>query len=225
MDTQHHVTQRGNAGRFVLQSSTDRLVYLQLLEHYCRIYHLSPLGYCLMTNHVHLIVVPQRIDSLELVLKQTHGRYATYFNARYESSGHVWQGRYYSCPMDRAHLWRALRYTELNPVRAGLVAEPAAYQWSSAATHCGRANRDTILSLAPWPEPWSANDWFGYLHDLVAEAEANAIRQSTHTGRPLGDLEFVDRLERSLGRRLAPEAGGRPRKIVAEARQTSLMLD
>ena len=90
-----------------------------------------------MSNHVHLIVVPARHDSLRLALKHTHGRYAAYFNARFASSGHVWQGRFYSCPLDLPHLWAALRYTELNPVRAGMVADPAAYHWSSAAAHCG----------------------------------------------------------------------------------------
>src|SRR5579871_771625 len=117
VDVPHHITQRGNAGRFVLECDADRLVYLHLLQHYSQLYHLSLLGYCLMTNHVHLIAVPERNQAMELALKQTHGRYATYFNARYECSGHVWQGRYYSCPLDLAHLWAALRYTELNPVR------------------------------------------------------------------------------------------------------------
>lgn len=77
-----------------------------------------------MSNHVHLIVVPRRSDALAQALKHTHGRYASYCNVSHTSSGHVWQGRYYSCPLDSSHLWEALRYTELNPVRAGLVWYP-----------------------------------------------------------------------------------------------------
>jgi putative transposase len=136
-DTPHHVTQRGNARQFILETDTDRLVYLDLLRRHGALHGLGLLGYCLMSNHVHLIVVPARHDSLRLALKHTHGRYAAYFNARFASSGHVWQGRFYSCPLDLPHLWAALRYTELNPVRAGMVADPAAYHWSSAAAHCG----------------------------------------------------------------------------------------
>jgi len=136
LDTPHHVTQRGNARQFILESDAGRLVYLQLLQHYCQFHHLSLLGYCLMSNHIHLIVIPQQPDSLAVALKQVHGRFAAYFNASHQSSGHVWQGRYYSCPLDTPHLWAGLRYTELNPVRAGLVAEPEAFRCSSAAKHC-----------------------------------------------------------------------------------------
>jgi len=74
-----------------------------------------------MSNHVHLIAVPRKADVLARTLKETHGRFASYWNALHHSTGHVWQGRYYSCPLDEPHLWEASRYTELNPVRASLV--------------------------------------------------------------------------------------------------------
>jgi REP element-mobilizing transposase RayT len=119
----HHVTQRGNARQFILADDDERLVYLNLLRKYVQLHELSMLGYCLLSNHVHLLAVPRKPDALPLALKQTHGRYASYWNAAHRSSGHVWQGRFYSCPLDSYHLWVALRYTELNPVRAGLVAK------------------------------------------------------------------------------------------------------
>jgi putative transposase len=75
-----------------------------------------------MSNHVHLIAVPSTAEALALSLRPAHGRYASYWNALHSSTGHVWQGRFYSCPLDDSHLWQALRYVELNPVRAGLVA-------------------------------------------------------------------------------------------------------
>ena len=116
-----------------------------------------------MSNHVHLIAVPERDDSLRLALKHTHGRYAAYFNARCASSGHVWQGRYYSCPLDLPHLWAALRYTELNPVRAGMVEDPDAYPWSSAAAHCGGNHPDAALDMQlggrHGPPPRGASIW------------------------------------------------------------------
>jgi putative transposase len=135
VDVPHHVTQRGNARQYILASDADRTVYLSLFREYAAHHELSVMGYCLMSNHVHLIAIPQRLDSLALALKHTHGRYASYWNAKHTSSGHVWHGRPYSCPLDSPHLWAALRYTELNPVRAGLVTEAEAWQWSSAAAH------------------------------------------------------------------------------------------
>ena len=94
----HHVTQRGNARQSILAADSERLVYLQLLRQYVELHGLSLLGYCLMSNHVHLVVVPRKAEALALALKQTHGRYASYWNAAHRSSGHVWQGRFYSCP-------------------------------------------------------------------------------------------------------------------------------
>jgi putative transposase len=117
----HHITQRGNARRFILEKEADRTVYLDLLRRSAGMHGVALIGYCLMSNHVHLVAVPSKADGLARMLKDTHGRFASYWNAVHYSSGHVWQGRYYSCPLDESHLWEALRYTELNPVRARLV--------------------------------------------------------------------------------------------------------
>src|SRR5438874_6360640 len=189
LDVPHHVTQRGNARRYILDSDSDRLVYLDLLRHSCQLYKLSLLGYCLMSNHVHLVVTPRSTDSLALALKDTHGRYATYWNVSHTSSGHVWQGRYYSCPLDLSHLWAALRYTELNPVRAGLVSVPDAYRWSSAAAHCGTGSPDVALEMDCWKKHWNATQWRDYPAGQGTESEAEMIRHCTHTGRPLGTAE------------------------------------
>jgi putative transposase len=177
-----------------------------------------------MSNHVHLIVVPRRSDSIALALKHTHGRYAAYFNARHLSSGHVWQGRYYSCPLDPAHLWAAMRYTELNPVRAGLAAAAEDYPWSSAALHCGHFDGDATVDLEPWREAWDSTGWSEYLFGDGDAAEVEAIRRCTHTGRPLGTPEFVGALEQ-VGRRLGPEKGGRPPKASPDPRQEDLVLE
>src|SRR5215831_9314990 len=139
VDVPHHVTQRGNARQVIFGCDADRLTYLELLRQHCELYQLSLLGYCLMSNHVHLVVIPRASHSLAQALKHTHGRYAAYWNARQCCSGHVWQGRFYSCPLDDAHLWTALRYVELNPVRAGVVDAAERWRWSSAASHCGAA--------------------------------------------------------------------------------------
>ncbi len=224
VDTPHHVTQRGNGRHFVLESDSDRLVYLDLLRNYTRLHLLRLLGYCLMSNHVHLVVTPQRPESLAVAMRHVHGRYAAYFNARYGSSGHVWQGRYYSCPMDASRFWSALRYVELNPVRAGLAANAADYPWSSAALHCGDAGADGLVDLLDWGEVWTPTVWRAHLAAGQTEQEAESIRRSTHTGRPLGGFDFVKSLEKALQRKLDPGKGGRPRKTAIDARQACLFL-
>jgi putative transposase len=218
----HHVTQRGNARQFILSSDGDRAVYLGLLGDYAQLHGLSLLGYCLMSNHVHLIVVPRQSDSLARTLKQTHGRYASYWNACHKSSGHVWQGRYYSCPLDMPHLWAALRYIELNPVRAGLVGEAESWGWSSAAAHCGASSAAACLEMDIWRQHWNVASWREYLAVRDTELEAVAIRQCTHTGRPLGTPDFVANLEQATLRRLAPQKGGRPKNALLDDRQDQL---
>jgi putative transposase len=215
----HHVTQRGNGRQYILTSSQERQLYLELLREFAELHRLSVMGYCLMSNHVHLIAVPQELESLSHTLKQTHGRYAAYWNTLHHSSGHVWQGRFYSCPLDVEHLWLALRYTELNPVRAGLVQSAAEWEWSSAAVHGGQRRSDW-LAMEVWRAVWDEERWAAFLHRGETETERVAIRRSTHTGRPLGSSEFVDRLEQTMQRKLRPERAGRrarPREQKAEA--------
>jgi putative transposase len=215
LNTPHHVTQRGNQRRAVFEIENDRSVYLGLLQRHASHQGLSILGYCLMPNHVHLIVVPQKENALRIALRNTHGRYAAYLNARLSTSGHVWQGRYYSCPMDDDYLWRALRYTERNPVRAGLVNDPVEYPWSSAQVHSGW-RRDEIVDLETWSGQWSEAGWREYIDAKEVERECAELRSRTHTGRPLGSAGFVGRLEQSLDRRLAPRHGGRQARDASE---------
>jgi putative transposase len=221
----YHITQRGNARRDVFESQGDRLVYLSLLRQYARLHQLSLLGYCLMSNHVHLVAIPHRPDSMARALLHAHGRYAACLNTRQGASGHVWQGRYYSCPLDQRHLWAALRYAECNPVRAAMLSAPEDFPWSSAAAHCSGEDPQHILDLEPWRDYWTPPDWRFFLHATGAgerDAEAGEIRAHTHTGRPLGSSGFVRDLERELGRSLAPHKGGRPPKSMLDPRQCSI---
>lgn len=223
VDVPHHVTQRGNARQKIFAGDTDRVTYLELLREYSQFYRLSLLGYCLMSNHVHLIVLPQAPDALSQSLKQAHGRYASYWNAAQSSSGHVWQGRFYSCPLDEPHLWAALRYAELNPVRAAMVTSAAQWPWSSAAAHCGPAPSDGFLDVERWRRRWTPAEWHQFLLEGNASAEDNALRRCTHTGRPLGSAAFVANLEECTSRPLAPRKGGRPRKVAPDGAQDNLI--
>jgi putative transposase len=220
-DIPHHVTQRGNARQLVFDADADRATYLQLLQQYSELYGLSLLGYCLMSNHVHLVAVPGTPTALGDTLKHTHGRYAAYWNARQARSGHVWQGRFYSCPLDDDHLWEALRYVELNPVRAGMVADAVLWKWSSAASHCSAVS-DGWLDMKRWQARWTAAGWREYLALGECATELDALRRCTHTGRPLGTPEFVVALEKSTLRLLAPRKGGRPKNPAPDSRQGKL---
>src|SRR5260370_29137047 len=212
VDVHHHVTQRGNGRQVILSDDTDRVAYLELLRQCSELHGLSLLGYCLMSNHVHLIAVPRTAEALALTLKHTHGRYASYWNARRGSSGHVWQGRFYSCPLGETHLWEALRYVELNPVRAAMAAAPEQWRWSSAAAHCGPAASDSVLEMERWRKRWTRAEWRAHLAAGESATDVTALRQSTHTGRPLDRAEFVAALEHSTLRSLAPRKAGRPKK-------------
>ena len=225
LDIPHHVTQRGNARRFLLDSDADRAVYLRLLRENIRIYEVALVGYCLMSNHVHLIAIPTKIDGLAEALKQTHARYACYWNVTHGSSGHVWQGRYYSCPLDQSHLWEALRYTELNPVRARLVDQAEHWPWSSAGSHCTVEDSNEFLSLDVWRSQWTTSLWREYL--ALGELGPNLalIRQRTHTGRPLGNAEFVHDLEKATKRPLTLQKRGPREKVVADRRQAALNFE
>jgi REP-associated tyrosine transposase len=220
----HHITQRGNARRFILQDEADRKVYLDLLRQSTEQHGVALIGYCLMSNHVHLVAVPRKADVLARTLKETHGRFASYWNALHHSTGHVWQGRYYSCPLDEPHLWEALRYTELNPVRASLVGRAECWDWSSAAAHCVQDSTEAWLAMHLWRGRWSAVTWRAYLDAGVAESQLTAIRRSTYSGRPLGSQEFTRTLEKETKRRLAPQKRGPKKKTDTSENQKTFFF-
>ena len=205
----HHVTQRGNRRADVFLCDRDRRRYLSMLAGYKARYGLRVWAYCLMTNHVHFVAVPDAADSLGRTLRDTHQAYASWLNRRLGESGHLWQGRFFSCVLDDAHLWAAVRYVERNAVRAGLVARAEDWPWSSAAAHCGLRG-DPLLS--PVEMPWLVADWSAYLGE-EDEAEREAIRQQTRTGRPCGSGAFLDHLASTRGRILRPrKRGPKPRE-------------
>jgi putative transposase len=182
------------------------------LQQYSQHYALRILGYCLMTNHVHLVVLPLQETALARTLREVHGRYARYRNAIERSSGHVWQNRYYSCAIDGVRLAGVMRYVELNPVRAGLVRVAEDFAWSSALIHLGGADRAGLLDLEAWRRTWTPEAWASLLRE--GEDHATAIREATHSGRVLGGEGFVAELERRLQRRIAPGKAGRPKNEV-----------
>jgi len=207
----YHVTQRGNRREDVFFGDADRQRYLQLLLEYSVKHRLAILAYCLMRNHVHVVCVPPRDNSLSLVFKPLNLRHAQYINWTREISGRLWQGRFFSCPLDDPHLWAAIRYAERNPVRARIVLRAEDYPWSSAAAHCG-LRHDPLLSALPEARPMGTADWSKWLEDPEDEKMLATIRLHTRTGRPAGCKEFIAGLESRLGRRLQARSVGRPRR-------------
>jgi putative transposase len=159
----HHVTQRGNNREVVFYSDSDRVRYLELLADACLDIGVDIHGYCLMPNHVHLLVTPLHEAALSTALQHAHQAYSVFINNSRGRCGHLWQNRFYSTPMSRRHCWLALRYVELNPVRAKLVDQPAAWRWSSAAVHEGKIAPPAFLSLKEWSLEFTSDQWQNWL--------------------------------------------------------------
>ena len=200
----HHVTQRGNRCLPTFFCDDDYLAYLALLAEHAQAARVAVWAYCLMPNHVHLILVPSTEDGLRAALGETHRRYTRRVNLREGWRGHLWQERFASFPLDDAHLWGAVRYIERNPVRAKLVAQPADWRWSSARAHLAGED-DGLVTVAPLREQFG--DWSTYLAGSE-EAEAEPLRQHGRTGRPLGHAAFLARPEELAGKRLAKRRPG-----------------
>jgi putative transposase len=159
-----------------------------------------------MTNHIHTIVVPQSADALASTFRDAHSKYGSWFNRKYELTGHLWQGRFYSCVLGEDHLWNAVRYVELNPVRAGIVSRAEDYRWSSARAHV--QGTDDALLNRDLPLVKEIVDWSGWLAGGDVRTDSEAIRKATERDFPLGSDEFVARLELELGRCLRPQKRG-----------------
>ena len=201
----HHVTQRGNRRQETFFCEDDYEAYLELMAQWCSRCGVDVWAYCLMPNHVHLVAVPEKRDSLRRAVGEAHRRYTRRINFREQWRGHLWQERFSSFVMDDAHVLAAMRYIELNPVRAGLVADPGAYRWSSARAHLAGQD-DALVKVQPMLD--YVGDWPKYLALDVDEREAALLRMHARTGRPLGSETFVMDLERILGRYLRKQKPG-----------------
>ena len=174
-------------------------------------------------------VIPGGPESLALALGQAHSQYSLEQNRRQQRVGHLWQNRFFSCPLEPAHLLRALLYVELNPVRAGIVAQAQNWRWSSVRAHTSLHARDELLDW-PWYEwmeearlgAWSYADWRAILRQAQPPEELDQIRRATRLGEPLGSEEFVNSLEAKANRRLRVWPQGRPATKRSVAGQTSL---
>lgn len=205
----HHVTQRGVRRMEIFLGPDDYRAYLELLGEWCGKAGTEVWAYCLMPNHVHLILVPRDADGLRAGLGETHRRYARAINRREDWQGHLWQERFHSFPMEEDYLLACACHVELNPVRAKLAKRPEDWRWSSAGAHLsgeadGMTKIEPLLTRAP--------DWQGLLQGGLEQDRLEEIRRHVRSGHPLGSARYFTGLKRLLGRDLQPRAVGRPKK-------------
>ncbi|MFN4290731.1 MAG: transposase [Permianibacter sp.] len=212
----HHIVQRGHNRQVVFAEPEDFQRYLDTLVEFKDQYGVSVYGYCLMTNHVHLLVAPQDVSGLGALMKRLAGRQTRYHNQLEGRRGTLWESRYKSSPVDTdEYLLACLRYIEMNPVRAAMVEKPEQYPWSSCRAHLG-------LQSCPWLDAMPLSlytdahaDWIdryrAYLQATVAASEWASIREAVARGQLTGTNRFVDEVERILGRRIEKRGPGRPR--------------
>jgi len=207
----YHATHRGNHREKIFFNNDDRGRYLSRLDQYAKRFEMEILAYCLMSNHVHLIVVGRKPDSLARAIGNAHRQYSRDINRENGWTGHLWANRFYSTALDGVHLWTAARYVETNPLRAGIVASAVDYRWSSARAHCSIETNDLLAPDRPFPG--SIADWAIWLDYGAEEPGYEKIRRNTATGRPTGSPQFKSWIEEQTGRTLIQGRPGRRRKI------------
>lgn len=213
----HHITQRGNRRENVFFTDDDRNAYLACLREYAERYEVDVLAYCLMTNHIHLVAVPTSEDALHRMLKPLHMRYAQRLNRSRGWKGHVWQGRFFSSPLDKTYLWAAIRYVERNPVRAKMVRRAENYPWSSAPFHCGLRSDPVITVKSSWRRQFEGiGNWSAWLAESDEPAHLDVLRRHVEQGLPCGKPKFIQKLETLTGRALQYRPRGRPKKTRGE---------
>jgi len=207
----HHIIQRGNNRELVFYDEEDKKEYLLLLAKYTEKWSCVVMAYCLMSNHVHLLVKPSMKESLYKMMQGITLCYSQYANRKYGRSGRLWESRYHSCIVDREkYLWAIARYIEQNPVRAGMVKKAEEYAYSSARAHV-KGTIDRVLG----EELFSCEhrkDYIQLLRTGLKEDEMEAIRYHARSGRPFGEAVFVKNMERKLKRPLSRRPKGRPKK-------------
>jgi len=168
----------------VFFNDADRQFFLRRLAKRAKQYGIDVLAWCLMINHFHLIAIPRRRDSFALGLRALLGEYSLRINSkRGEARGHIWQSRFYSCALSERYLRMALRYVELNPVRANLVDDPEQYPWSSARSHLGWV---PPLGVGPAQGLCAPHEWAAWLQAGASEDEEEQLRECTFSGRVFG---------------------------------------
>jgi len=212
----HHVTARGNRREPIFFEDGDQDIYCDILAEQTRKAGVEVWAYCLMPNHVHLILCPPDEKGLGRAVGAAHKRWANFINGRGRWRGHIFDNRFASVAMDECHLISAVRYVALNPVRARLAVHAEDWKWSGVRAHLDGKD-DGLVSVGPVLD--RVKDFAALIADQTNEAGFDALRAAEHPGRPLGPQDFIAGLERVLGRRIARRAPGRKPTKAPEEQQ------
>jgi putative transposase len=222
----YHAVNRGNNRADVFADDADRIAFLESLARTKARYPFRLFGYCLMTNHFHLLLRPEPGQSISRILQSLTVAHTWRYHKRHRTTGHVWQGRFKSPVIqDDLHLLVVLRYIEANPLRARIVSDPADYGWSSFRQH-GMGQDDPLLSsFSEWDELGNSDAerrrrWRSKVRALQDDTELGSVRRSLSSGRPLGDPKWTERTAERLKIELSPRPRGRPRKPATEAKRS-----
>jgi len=204
----HHITQRGNNKNITFSDDEDYRKYMFFLEYYKNKYDLEVFAYSLMPNHIHFKVIPNKTDSLAKVFNCTQMCYTQYFNKKYKKVGHLWQSRFFSCPLDKQHAYAVTKYIELNPVNARLVEKPEQWKWSSVIDHLNAGKG--LISLSPMNKIMEIQNWREYLQQGVSAEMIKNIDSHSLSGKPLGNKKFINLLVKKFGIFINSRPKGRP---------------
>ncbi len=214
----HHIIQRGNNRQAIFADAEDYQRLLDALREHATANQVAVHAYVLMSNHLHLLVTPQTTEGMSRTMQALGRGYVRHFNRRHGRSGTLWEGRYRSTLIEaERYLLACMVYIDLNPVRAGMVAAPADYPWSSHAHHVGLRS-DPLVTPHPlyWAmgnTPFAREQAYAQLVDAGLSATQQAeLRHAVHSGWALGSADFIEDLQRRTARRMARATAGRPAK-------------
>jgi putative transposase len=211
----HHIIQRGNNREKVFLNQRDYERYLSFLSRYSEQKEISVLAYCLMPNHIHLLVKPSGEEALPKMMQGVTLCYTKYFNGENGRTGRLWECRYYSTVIDAdSYLWTVIKYIENNPVRAGMVKRPEDYLYSSAKAHV-LGKRDPLLEEQLF-DKGELNEYRSFIRSEEDQKITEEIRKQTRSGKPLGGSKFLLTLSERLSCSLSFRPKGRPRKNIKE---------
>jgi putative transposase len=218
-DCPHHIIQRGHNKQTIFAADQDYQYYLENLMEWKGIYGCKVYAYCLMTNHIHLVIDPgAEARNISLVMKRVAGRQTRYVNALEKRTGSLWEGRYKSSPISTdEYLLACCRYVELNPIRAGIVSDPSEYKWSSYCDRIG-LHREHWLDEDPCYAGLAKSRkkreelYAAWVKDSIPEGEWELIRKSLQRGQLTGSNRFIDEIETKINHRIEFRGQGRPRK-------------
>lgn len=213
IDYPHHIIQRGNNKQIVFLDDEDKYLYLNMLKKYSKECGCIIKAYCLMNNHIHILIVPKQKVSIAKSMQKISLIYTQYFNKKYNRTGRLWECRFHSCIIDKeAYLWTVCRYIERNPVRAKIVEKPVDYKWSSAKINASTTVCDNSFVDLVWKDLIDRNAYINFLNTPDNEKDLENIKKHTLNGKPLGTKEFFEKVSAKLGIIINTSIMGRPRK-------------